>query len=81
MVQTVVAQSILADSTERAQLDQIFGFYYTLGFTLGSLSSVVFGYVVELFGFGLGFNYIAVVTAISIIPALFITEPRTTIQL
>ncbi|MFQ6054033.1 MAG: MFS transporter, partial [Candidatus Bathyarchaeia archaeon] len=80
MVQTVVAQNILADSADPAQLDQIFGFYFTLGFTLGSLSSVVFGYVVELFGFGMGFTFIAAVTAISIAPASLIREAARPMQ-
>ena len=74
MAQTVVMQGILADSIDRAQLDPVFGFYYTLGFTLGSISSVIFAYVVEVFGFHYGFTYIAAVTAVSIIPALFIKE-------
>lgn len=77
MAQTVVMQSILADSIEGTQLDQVFGFYYTLGFTLGSVSSIVFAYVVETLGFDYGFTYIAGVTAVSIVPALFIRETRT----
>jgi len=76
MVQTVVVQSVLSESVERSQLDQIFGFYFTLGFTLAAFSSIVFGYVVEIFGFGWGFVYIAGMTAVSIIPALYIKEPR-----
>jgi len=76
MVQTVVVQSVLSVSVERSQLDQIFGFYFTLGFTLASFSSIIFGYVVEIFGFGWGFIYIAGITAVSIIPALYIKEPR-----
>lgn len=77
MAQTVVMQSVLADSIDRSQLDHVFGFYYTLGFTLGSLSSVIFAYVVEVLGFGYGFTYIAVITGVSIIPALFIKETET----
>ncbi len=76
MVQTVVVQSVLSESVEPSQLDQIFGFYFTLGFTLASFSSIIYGYIVEYFGFGTGFTYIAAITGISIIPALFITEPR-----
>ena len=57
-------------------MDQIFGLYFTIGFTLGSFSSIIFGYVVEWFGFYVGFTFIAAVTAVSLIPALFITEPR-----
>jgi len=76
MAQTVVMQSVLADSTEKAHLDQVFGFFYTLGFTLGSISSIIFAYIVETLGFNYGFTYIAAVTAISIIPAFFIQEPR-----
>jgi MFS family permease len=77
MAQTVIMQSILADSIDRTQLDPVFGFYYTLGFTLGSVSSVIFAYVVEVLGFDYGFTYIAAVTAVSIIPALFIKETKT----
>jgi len=78
LVQTVIVQSVLSDSVPRSQLDQIFGFYFTLGFTLGSVSSVLFGYIVELFGFGWGFTFIAGVTLVSMLPAFFISEPRNT---
>jgi MFS transporter, FSR family, fosmidomycin resistance protein len=76
LVQTVVVQSVLSDSVPRDQLDQIFGLYFTIGFTLASFSSIIFGYIVEIFGFNVGFTYIAAVTGISLIPAFFITEPR-----
>ncbi len=76
MVQTVIVQNVLSDSVEASQLDQIFGFYFTLGFTLASVSSIIFGYIVEIFGFAWGFTYIAAVTGVSILPGLFISEPR-----
>ncbi|MGD2142052.1 MAG: MFS transporter [Candidatus Bathyarchaeota archaeon] len=76
MVQTVIVQSVLSDSVERSQLDQIFGLYFTIGFTIASFSSIIFGYVVEFYGFNLGFTYIAAVTLVSLIPAFFIQEPR-----
>ena len=77
MVQTVVVQSVLSDSVERTQLDQIFGFYFTIGFTIASFSSAIFGYIVEFFGFNWGFTYIAAMTVVSLVPAFFIQEPRT----
>jgi len=76
MVQTVVVQNVLSDSVEASQLDQIFGFYFTLGFTLASVSSIIFGYIVDIYGFAWGFTYIAAVTVVSILPGLFISEPR-----
>jgi MFS transporter, FSR family, fosmidomycin resistance protein len=76
MVQTVIVQSVLSDSVEKTQLDQIFGLYFTIGFTIASFSSAIFGYVVEIYGFGVGFSYIAAVSALSLIPAFFIKEPR-----
>ena len=76
LVQTVVVQSVLSDSVPRDQLDQIFGLYFTIGFTLASFSSVLFGYIIEIYGFNIGFTYIAAVTGISLIPAFFIQEPR-----
>jgi sugar phosphate permease len=76
LVQTVVVQSVLSDSVERNQLDQIFGFYFTIGFTIASFSSVIFGYIVEFYGFNWGFTYIAAMTFVSLVPAFFIQEPR-----
>jgi MFS-type transporter involved in bile tolerance (Atg22 family) len=76
MVQTVVTQSVLSDSVDKSQLDQAFGLYFTIGFTIASFSSAIFGYVVEIFSFNAGFSYIAAVIAISMIPAFYIQEPR-----
>ena len=76
LVQTVIVQSVLSDSVDRSQLDQIFGFYFTLGFTIASFSSAIFGYIIEFYGFNWGFTYIAAVTGISLLPAFFIQEPR-----
>jgi sugar phosphate permease len=76
MVQTVVVQSVLSDSVERSQLDQMFGLYFTIGFTLASFSSILFGYIIEFYGFNWGFTYIAAVTGMSLLPAFFIKEPR-----
>ncbi len=76
MVQTVIVQSVLSDSVERSQLDQMFGLYFTIGFTIASFSSILFGYIVDFFGFDWGFTYIAAITGVSLIPAFFIQEPR-----
>jgi FSR family fosmidomycin resistance protein-like MFS transporter len=76
MVQSVIVQSVMIDSVEKSQLDQIFGLYFTIGFTIASFSSAIFGYVVETYGFSMGFSYIAVVSAVSLLPAFFIQEPR-----
>jgi len=76
LVQTVIVQSVLSDSVDRSQLDHIFGFYFTLGFTIASFSSAIFGYIIEFYGFNWGFTYIAAVTGISLLPAFFIQEPR-----
>lgn len=76
MVQTVIVQSVLSDSVERSQLDQIFGLYFTIGFTIASFSSIIFGYIIEGYGFNWGFTYIAAVTGLSLIPAFFIQDPR-----
>jgi len=76
MSQTGVTQSVLSDSVEKRQLDQTFGLYFTIGFTISSFSSALFGYIVEIFSFYTGFSYIAAVIAVSMIPAFFIHEPR-----
>jgi MFS family permease len=76
MSQTVVTQSVLSESVDRRQMDQTFGLYFTIGFTISSFSSAIFGYVVEFFGFYTGFTYIAATIAISMVPAFFMREPR-----
>lgn len=76
MAETVIIQSVLSDSVDRRQLDQTFGLYFTIGFTISSFSSAIFGYIVEIFSFYTGFIYIAAVIAISMVPAFFIQEPR-----
>jgi sugar phosphate permease len=76
MVQTVVVQSVLSESVEKTQLDQIFGLYFTIGFTIASFSSAIFGYIVQFYSFNWGFTYIAAMTLISLLPALYIREPR-----
>jgi FSR family fosmidomycin resistance protein-like MFS transporter len=76
LVQTVVVQNVLSDSVEKSQMDQIFGLYFTIGFTIASFSSILFGYIIEWFGFNWGFTYIAAVTGLSLIPAFYIQEPR-----
>ena len=80
MVQTVIVQSVLSVSVEKSQLDQIFGLYFTIGFTIASFSSAIFGYIVEIYGFNMGFTYITAVSVISLLPALFIQEPKHMIQ-
>ena len=81
MVQTVIVQSVMTDSVDKSQLDQIFGLYFTIGFTIASFSSALFGWVVEVYGFGVGFSYIAVVSAVSLLPAFFIQEPRNMVSI
>jgi MFS family permease len=76
LVQTVIVQSVLSDSVERTQLDQIFGLYFTIGFTIASFSSALFGYIVEFLGFNWGFTFIAAMTVVSLFPAFFIQEPK-----
>lgn len=76
MSQAVVVQTILADVANPTYLDEIFGFYYTLGFVLGSFSSVLLGFIVETFSFASAFIYISLVLGTSIIPAFFISEKK-----
>lgn len=76
MVQTVVVQSVLSESVSRSELDQVFGLYFTLGYTVSSFASILFGYIVEIYGFNIGFMYVTAVTLVSMMPAFFIKEPR-----
>jgi hypothetical protein len=63
---------MLTTNADHAWRGRVFGYFYLLGFTLSSLSSVIFAYVIET----LGINYIAGVSLLSVVPALFIRETQ-----
>ena len=63
---------MLTTNADPAWRGRVFGFFYILGFTLGSFTSVTFAYVIET----IGVNYISGVSLLSVVPALFIRETQ-----
>jgi len=64
-----VIQAFVAERTTPENRDLIYGVYFTLAFTLGSLSPVVLGYLADTFGFQVSFSYVAVVSLFSVVVA------------
>ena len=69
-----LVQALAADFTNPEDIDQVFGVFYTIAFTLGLVGPLMFGYITDLFDFKAAFTYVAAVTLIAIIPALLIPK-------
>jgi MFS family permease len=69
-----LVQALAADFTKPEDIDQVFGIFYTIAFTLGLVGPLMFGYITDLFDFKAAFTYVAAVTLIAIIPALLIPK-------
>jgi len=54
----------------------VFGFFFTLGYGVGSFAPAIFGFITDIFSFNAAFSYIAIVSAVAIFPALYISETR-----
>jgi MFS family permease len=66
-----VIQAYVAEVTMPENRDIIYGIYYTLAFTLGSLSPVIIGYLADSFSFQASFAYVGVISLLAVIAAYF----------
>lgn len=64
-----VVQASVAESTAQEHRDLIYGIYFTISFSLGSLSTVILGYITDAYGFGAAFTWVAVVSFLAVILA------------
>lgn len=67
-----MVQAFVAEATTQENRDLIYGLYFTLAFTLGSLSPVILGYLADSFGFLVGFSYVALVSLLAVVAAYFL---------
>jgi FSR family fosmidomycin resistance protein-like MFS transporter len=69
-----VLQAFVAEVTGSENRDIIFGVYFTLAFTIGSISPVIFGVFADAYGFQSAFLYISTVSILAVIAAYFLKE-------
>jgi MFS family permease len=67
-----IIQAFVGEVTTRENRDLVYGIYFTLAYSVGSLSSVILGYLADSFGFQIGFAYVAIVSFFGIIAAYFL---------
>lgn len=67
-----VIQAYVADATSQENRDIIYGIYFTLAFTLGSLSPVIQGFLTDTYGFETSFTYVAAVSLLAVIASVFL---------
>jgi MFS family permease len=73
-----VIQAFVAEATTQENRDLIYGIYFTLAFTLGSLSPVIFGYLADTSGFQTSFMYVTAVSLSAVLASYFLKEQKTT---
>ena len=67
-----IIQAFVGTSTTKENRDLIYGIYFTLAYTVGSLGPVIMGYLADTLGFQIGFTYVGIVSAVSVLAAYFL---------
>ncbi|MDQ1278858.1 MAG: hypothetical protein QG670_118 [Thermoproteota archaeon] len=71
-----IIQAFVGAATKKENRDLIYGIYFTLAYTIGSLGPVILGYLADSFGFQIGFIYVGLVSAVSVLAASFLKNPH-----
>jgi len=66
-----VIQAFAAEVTTAENRDIVFGIYFTLAFTIGSLSPVLMGYFADTAGFQASFVYVGTVSLSAVVASYF----------
>jgi MFS family permease len=69
-----VIQAFVADVTDTQNRDIIFGIYFTLAFTIGSISPLVFGFLADTFDFQSAFLYISTISILAVVASYYLKE-------
>jgi MFS family permease len=67
-----IIQAFVGEVTTKENRDLVYGIYFTLAYSVGSLSPVILGYLADSFGFQIGFSYVALVSLSAVIAAYFL---------
>lgn len=71
-----IIQAFVGEATVKENRDLIYGIYFTLSYSIGSLSSVILGYLADSFGFQVGFSYVALISLFAIIASYFLKSKK-----
>jgi FSR family fosmidomycin resistance protein-like MFS transporter len=69
-----VIQAFVAEVTESENRDIIFGVYFTLAFTIGSISPVLFGILADAYGFQSAFLYVSTISILAVAASYYLKE-------
>jgi MFS family permease len=67
-----ILQAFMGEATTKENRDLVYGIYFTLAYSVGSLSPVILGYLADSFGFRIGFSYVALVSLSAVIASYFL---------
>ena len=69
-----VIQAFVAEATVAENRDIIFGVYFTLAFTIGSISPVIFGVLADHYGFQSAFLYVSTISILAVAASYFLKK-------
>ncbi len=67
-----IIQAFVGEVTTQENRDLVYGIYFTLAYSIGSLSSVILGYIADSFGFQISFTCVALFSFSATIAAYFL---------
>ena len=67
-----IIQAFVGAATTAENRDLVYGIYFTLAYSVGSLSPVILGYIADSLGFQLGFLYVSLVSLFAVIASYFL---------
>ena len=73
-----LTQALLTDVVDDRVIDAAFSLYYTIGFMSGPFWTLLTGWMMQEFGFGIAFSVIGTSYLLGMILLLFVREPRST---
>ena len=67
-----IIQAFVGEVTTQENRDLVYGIYFTLAYSIGSLSSVILGYIADSFGFQISFTCVALFSLSATVAAYFL---------
>jgi MFS family permease len=67
-----IIQAFVGAATTGENRDLVYGIYFTLAYSIGSLSPVILGYIADSLGFQLGFLYVSLVSIFAVVASYFL---------
>jgi MFS family permease len=64
-----IVQALVAEATTTENRDLVFGIYFTIAYSVGSLSPMIIGYLADSYGFQISFSYVAIASFSAVIAA------------